>query len=403
MNGSGEVNLKPAGTVHYSEALAEKYDAKTPHFFFTSPCDEWYRLEEDTNELAPEYVSLNPVWYLHVVVKDYGGQLKSTAVVTNKDGSKQRQIGVWYQAARSGGQNEPDMSRMHIRATITNLYTTGSFSFSKVSSANPDLGLPGAVFKLYRIPIATQGERSGETYQKAAARLKGGQVFDNSGEVADSLKEFKELYPDEYYAIVEKTAPAGYQVSANAVVIRTWYSRNSGRVECSVVSSGGFTLGRDGGALKWYDHPITVRIDKIVEGGYLLRGAYMQLLDSNGSVIERWMSGKINPHMVKAQLQLGQTYYIREVQAPAGYNRGGEPGAGAENAGSGQRHEDGRQRDRRQPGYGRHGCQRRQCQDRRHEPDRPLCAHRGGGSGGCDRRDRGRTEEKALSQLQLEF
>lgn len=33
------------------------------------------------------------------------------------------------------------------------------------------------------------------------------------------------------------------------------------------------------------------------------------------------MSGKINPHMVKAQLQLGQTYYIREVQAPAGYNR----------------------------------------------------------------------------------
>ncbi len=334
LNGSGEVNLKPAGTVHYSEALAEKYDAKTPHFFFTSPCDEWYRLEEDTNELAPEYVSLNPVWYLHVVVKDYGGQLKSTAVVTNKDGSKQRQIGVWYQAARSGGQNEPDMSRMHIRATITNLYTTGSFSFSKVSSANPDLGLPGAVFKLYWIPIATQGERSGETYQKAAARLKGGQVFDNSGEVADSLKEFKEgtssstgsvtfsgLYPDEYYAIVEKTAPAGYQVSANAVVIRTWYSRNSGRVECSVVSSGGFTLGRDGGALKWYDHPITVRIDKIVEGGYLLRGAYMQLLDSNGSVIERWMSGKINPHMVKAQLQLGQTYYIREVQAPAGYNR----------------------------------------------------------------------------------
>ena len=335
LNGSGTINLKPTGTTHYSEALAEKYDtADTPHFFFTSPCDEWYRLEEDTDALAPGYVPVNSVWYLHVVVKDYGGKLQSTAVVTKENGSKQRQIGVWYQAAESGGQNEPDMSRMHIRATITNLYTTGSFSFSKVSSANPDLGLSGAAFKLYWIPIATQGERSGETYQKAAARLKGGQVFDNSGEVADSLKEFKEgtssstgsvtfsgLYPDEYYAIVEKTAPAGYQVSANAVVIRTWYSRNSGRVECSVVSSGGFTLGRDGGALKWYDHPITVRIDKIVEGGYLLRGAYMQLLDSNGSVIERWMSGKINPHMVKAQLRVGQTYYIREVQAPAGYNR----------------------------------------------------------------------------------
>lgn len=335
LNGSGTINLKPTGTTHYSEALAEKYDtADTPHFFFTSPCDEWYRLEEDTDALAPGYVPVNSVWYLHVVVKDYGGKLQSTAVVTKENGSKQRQIGVWYQAAESGGQNEPDMSRMHIRATITNLYTTGSFSFSKVSSANPDLGLPGAVFKLYRIPIATQGERSGETYQKAAARLKGGQVFDNSGKVAESLEEFKKetssptgsvtfsgLYPDEYYAIVETMAPAGYQVSANAVVIRTWYSRNSGRVECSVVSSGGFTLGRDGGALKWYDHPITVRIDKIVEGGYLLRGAYMQLLDSDGNVIERWMSGKINPHMVKAQLQVGQSYYIREVQAPAGYNR----------------------------------------------------------------------------------
>ena len=335
LNGSGTINLKPTGTTHYSEALAEKYDtADTPHFFFTSPCDEWYRLEEDTDALAPGYVPVNSVWYLHVVVKDYGGKLQSTAVVTKENGSKQRQIGVWYQAAESGGQNEPDMSRMHIRATITNLYTTGSFSFSKVSSANPDLGLSGAAFKLYWIPIATQGERSGEKYQKAAARLKGGQVFDNSGEVADSLKAFKEetssptgsvsfsgLYPDEYYAIVETKAPDGYQVSANAVVIRTWYSRSSGRVECGVVSSGGFTLGRDGGALKWYDHPVSVRIDKIVEGGYLLRGAYMQLLDSDGSVIERWMSGKINPHMVKAQLQVGQIYYIREVQAPAGYNR----------------------------------------------------------------------------------
>lgn len=335
LNGSGTINLKPTGTAHYSEALAEKYDtADTPHFFFTSPCDEWYRLEEDTDALAPGYVPVNSVWYLHVVVKDYGGKLQSTAVVTKENGSKQRQIGVWYQAAESGGQNEPDMSRMHIRATITNLYTTGSFSFSKVSSANPDLGLSGAAFKLYWIPIATQGERSGEKYQKAAARLKGGQVFDNSGEVADSLKAFKEetssptgsvsfsgLYPDEYYAIVETKAPDGYQVSANAVVIRTWYSRSSGRVECGVVSSGGFTLGRDGGALKWYDHLVSVRIDKIVEGGYLLRGAYMQLLDSNGSVIERWMSGKINPHMVKAQLRVGQTYYIREVQAPAGYNR----------------------------------------------------------------------------------
>ena len=335
LNGSGTINLKPTGTTHYSEALAEKYDtADTPHFFFTSPCDEWYRLEEDTDALAPGYVPVNSVWYLHVVVKDYGGKLQSTAVVTKENGSKQRQIGVWYQAAESGGQNEPDMSRMHIRATITNLYTTGSFSFSKVSSANPDLGLSGAAFKLYWIPIATQGERSGEKYQKAAARLKGGQVFDNSGEVADSLKAFKEetssptgsvsfsgLYPDEYYAIVETKAPDGYQVSANAVVIRTWYSRSSGRVECGVVSSGGFTLGRDGGALKWYDHPVSVRIDKIVEGGYLLRGAYMQLLDSDGNVIERWMSGKINPHMVKAQLQVGQIYYIREVQAPAGYNR----------------------------------------------------------------------------------
>jgi len=52
--------------------------------------------------------------------------------------------------------------------------------------------------------------------------------------------------------------------------------------------------------------------------GVELDGAYLQVIDKDGNVIDSWTSSKDEPHVIK-RLVVGETYTLREKFAPYGY------------------------------------------------------------------------------------
>lgn len=65
---------------------------------------------------------------------------------------------------------------------------------------------------------------------------------------------------------------------------------------------------------------IVVNVEKRSESltGTFLAGAKLQLLDKDGNVIEEWTTTE-EAYVVKADLVIGETYTIHEVEAPEGY------------------------------------------------------------------------------------
>jgi len=53
--------------------------------------------------------------------------------------------------------------------------------------------------------------------------------------------------------------------------------------------------------------------------GTELAGATLQVIDKDGNVIEEWVSTN-EPHFIEAKLIAGETYTLREITAPDGYN-----------------------------------------------------------------------------------
>ena len=82
-----------------------------------------------------------------------------------------------------------------------------------------------------------------------------------------------------------------------------------------------FTVGRDG------SHDIVIMVDKPTHvvlskkeltGSRELPGNHMAVLDEDGKVLERWISGE-RPHDITAKLIAGKTYYLCEETPEAGY------------------------------------------------------------------------------------
>ena len=63
-----------------------------------------------------------------------------------------------------------------------------------------------------------------------------------------------------------------------------------------------------------------VIITKQDENYNILPGAELQLLDSEGKIVEEWTSGN-SEYIVDAKLEVGKEYTIREVSAPKGYEQ----------------------------------------------------------------------------------
>lgn len=63
---------------------------------------------------------------------------------------------------------------------------------------------------------------------------------------------------------------------------------------------------------------ITIQIEKQTDGNQPLKGATLQLLDEQGTVIEEWVTDG-TPHKIEANLVIGKNYVIHEEEAPVGF------------------------------------------------------------------------------------
>lgn len=70
--------------------------------------------------------------------------------------------------------------------------------------------------------------------------------------------------------------------------------------------------------------PTTISVTKSdLTTGVELEGAYLQVLDKEGNVVDSWTSVKDEPHLIK-YLAVGETYTLREEFAPYGYLKAAE-------------------------------------------------------------------------------
>ncbi len=120
----------------------------------------------------------------------------------------------------------------------------------------------------------------------------------------------------ETYTLHEASVPAGYVQAADIAFTVT----KDGKV---VYEGKADTIA--GSLINMIDEPQTVTVLKTKEDGVTpLAGAKLQIVDSSkdkndeGYVVETWTSGE-TAHTVKAKLSADKTYYLEEVNAPAGY------------------------------------------------------------------------------------
>lgn len=132
------------------------------------------------------------------------------------------------------------------------------------------------------------------------------QVLDKDGNVIDSWISGTEpheivgvLIPGETYTLHEEIAPDGY-VIANDV---TFTVSDNGDVQ----------------VVEMIDDTTKVEITKYdSETGAVLEGAELQIIDSDGNVIDEWISAA-EPHIVEGVLVAGGSYILHEVTAPENY------------------------------------------------------------------------------------
>ena len=107
------------------------------------------------------------------------------------------------------------------------------------------------------------------------------------------------------YYVKELQAPAGYVSSDEVLTFDASYQgENVKVVELKAVKK---------------NEPTTVEITKSdITTGVELDGAYLQVIDKDGNVIDSWASSKDEAHVIK-RLVVGETYTLREEFAPYGY------------------------------------------------------------------------------------
>ena len=107
------------------------------------------------------------------------------------------------------------------------------------------------------------------------------------------------------YYVKELQAPAGFVSSDEVLTFDASYQGEKVKVvELKSVKK---------------NEPTTVEITKSdITTGVELDGAYLQVIDKDGNVIDSWTSSKDEPHVIK-RLVVGETYTLREEFAPYGY------------------------------------------------------------------------------------
>ena len=132
------------------------------------------------------------------------------------------------------------------------------------------------------------------------------QVLDKDGKVIDEWVSTEEahyiegkLKAGETYTLHEETAPDGYVIASD--------------IEFKVSEDGSVDF------VEMKDDTTKVTISKkAITGDDKLPGAKLQVLDKDGNVIEEWTSTE-EAHFIEGRLKAGETYTLREITAPEGY------------------------------------------------------------------------------------
>ena len=168
--------------------------------------------------------------------------------------------------------------------------------------------LPGAVYELYTVDDIYSAD--GTKLLDAGAKLATSSATDASGftwfDVDVPIRA--ETYPDSgnsgRYRIVEVAAPAGYLLDSTPVDVEFTYEGQ--QIAWQVVDATNNNL------------CTTVDISKQdIANGKELPGAKLEIRDTDGNLVEGWISGK-TPHTVRG-LELEKEYTLTEKRAPDGY------------------------------------------------------------------------------------
>lgn len=138
---------------------------------------------------------------------------------------------------------------------------------------------------------------------------------DTNGEIE---KHDNDITPG-VYAVMEEVPPAGYQRTANPAIIRlnedgskTMISNANGAAELETEGAVQF--------LRWRETATNVEINKVDEKGDSIKGAVLAIYDKDGAPVETWTSDGTK-HRITAKLVAGETYTLKELKAPAGYEK----------------------------------------------------------------------------------
>ena len=168
--------------------------------------------------------------------------------------------------------------------------------------------------RISKVDITTQEELEGAEIQ----------IIDEDGNIVEEWISTKDpryiegLNIDEEYTLKETVAPDGYEITSNAK-----FRINE---DGSITYSGNKTTDEDGNTIllvedtakKPEDKTTSIRVSKVdITTQEELEGAEIQILDKNGSIIEKWISKK-EPHYIDG-LEIGKEYTLHETVAPDGY------------------------------------------------------------------------------------
>lgn len=180
--------------------------------------------------------------------------------------------------------------------TFTNDRQKVSITVEKQDAEN-EATVAGAEFALYNKADITNAQ--GEVICQADTELQK-MVSDTNGQAVFTV----DVPLGEYY-VKETKAPAGFVSSDEILTFEAAYQGQ----DIPVIY------------LKQIkkNEPTTVEFTKSdITTGVELDGAYLQVLDKDGNVIDSWTSVKDQPHVLK-RLTAGETYILREEIAPYGY------------------------------------------------------------------------------------
>ena len=182
------------------------------------------------------------------------------------------------------------------QVSFTNERQKVSISVEKQDADNGNV-VPGAVFGIYNAEDIIN--KDGQVIIKADTLLQE-MTSDEDGQAKCTL----DLPLGQYY-VKELHAPAGF-VSSDEILSfdASYQGQDIQTVELKAVKK---------------NEPTVVEITKSdITTGEELDGAYLQVLDQDGNIIDSWESSKDESHVIK-RLTVGETYTLREEFAPYGY------------------------------------------------------------------------------------